>query len=251
MSQNKKNILIYSFSGLLLVSLMVMAGVKNPNRKVKNIEVDIQTNQNVLFTSEPEVLDLMTVDNGDFIMGLELDEIDPKVLERRVEANPFVSNAEVYRDIKGNLMVRVDQTKPIARIRLGGQQDKYIDERGFILPINARQTARVPLIEFDFQLPWEGNLNESPYGMQLFDLLRYIEQDAFWKAQIAHLVVAPDGDVSMYPQVTKQVIEFGAPDQFDQKFDKLMTFYKEILPVKGWNTYNRVNLKFENQIIYE
>ena len=82
-------------------------------------------------------------------------------------------------------------------------------------------------------------------------MLKYIENDAFWKAQIAHILIKKDGEIELYPQVTKQVVEFGMPEDFDGKFSKLLTFYKEILPKKGWNTYDRVNLKFENQIICE
>ena len=33
------------------------------------------------------------------------------------------------------------------------------------------------------------------------------------------------------------------------KFKKLELFYKNILPTKGWNYYESVNLKFKNQIV--
>ena len=94
-------------------------------------------------------------------------------------------------------------------------------------------------------------MNESDFGLKVFDLLRYIEQDDFWRAQIAHVLVREDGEVELYPQVTKQKIEFGEPKDFEEKFSKLMTFYKEILPRKGWNHYDRVNVKFKDQIICE
>ena len=35
------------------------------------------------------------------------------------------------------------------------------------------------------------------------------------------------------------------------KLAKLMTFYKEVLPQKGWTKYQRVNLKYEGQVIAE
>jgi len=49
--------------------------------------------------------------------------------------------------------------------------------------------------------------------------------------------------------VTGQLVEFGAPEDYEAKFSKLMVFYKEILPQKGWTKYERVNLKFEGQVI--
>ena len=59
------------------------------------------------------------------------------------------------------------------------------------------------------------------------------------------------GEVEFIPQVTKQVVEFGLPEEIDQKFKKLKIFYKEVLPREGWNKYSRVNLKYNQQIIAE
>jgi len=55
----------------------------------------------------------------------------------------------------------------------------------------------------------------------------------------------------MLPQVGNERIEFGKPERVAQKFDKLMIFYKEILPRMGWNKYSRVNLEYEGQIVAE
>jgi len=55
----------------------------------------------------------------------------------------------------------------------------------------------------------------------------------------------------LYPQVTKQMVEFGKPEDIEVKFKKLRIFYTEILPKKGWNRYEKVNLKYRDQIIAE
>lgn len=249
--EEKKNILIYSFSGLLMLSLVMFAGIKNNSRKIDQVKVEILEQDGIFFTDQLEVVDLMTDKSADYVIGVEMGALEPKILEERVEANPFVKDAQVYRDLKGNLQVKVEQSKPIARLFIDGKKDKYIDSDGRVLPVNAKHTARVPLIETAFEFSWENNLNESRYGTKVFELLKYIERNDFWRAQIAHILIKKNGEIEIYPQVTKQVVEFGMPENLDNKFSKLMTFYKEILPKKGWNTYDRVNLKFENQIICE
>jgi len=40
-------------------------------------------------------------------------------------------------------------------------------------------------------------------------------------------------------------------ETIEEKFRKLMVFYKEILPQKGWTRYERVNLKYEGQVVAE
>ena len=248
MSQEKKNILLYSFSGVLLLSLMTFSNVKHGNRKVEGIEIAIEEQEGIYFTDQMEVMDLVTLSQTDFVVGSELEDLKPKALEERVEANPFIKDAQVYRDIKGNVKVRVKQSKPIARVLMEGE-DRYIDTEGNILPVNARHTARVPLLETAFDFKWETSLHESDYGTEIFNLISFIEDSEFWKAQIAQILLTMNGEVELLPQVTKQKIEFGQPEQVEEKFEKLMIFYKEILPKKGWNTYSQVSLKFENQIV--
>jgi len=57
--------------------------------------------------------------------------------------------------------------------------------------------------------------------------------------------------ITIFPQVGDERIEFGKPDDVQEKFRKLMIFYKEILPRMGWNKYDRVNLEYEGQIVTE
>jgi cell division protein FtsQ len=65
------------------------------------------------------------------------------------------------------------------------------------------------------------------------------------------LEVTESGKVTLYPQITGQLVEFGKPNDVEMKFKKLMIFYKEILPQRGWTRYQRVNLEFEGQVIAE
>ncbi len=60
-----------------------------------------------------------------------------------------------------------------------------------------------------------------------------------------------EGKISIFPQVTGQKVEFGKAENIEEKFKKLMIFYKEILPQRGWTKYERVNLEYEGQVIAE
>jgi cell division protein FtsQ len=82
-------------------------------------------------------------------------------------------------------------------------------------------------------------------------MIHFVNESQFWKAQVAQLDINSQGDIILYPQVTGQLVEFGTSENFEEKFRKLMVFYKEILPQKGWTRYERVNLKYEGQVIAE
>jgi len=99
------------------------------------------------------------------------------------------------------------------------------------------------------QLLEKGDLRKFEEGRRLMDMIEFINHDEFWKAQVAQMDISSKEEITIYPQVTGQLVEFGTPENFELKFRKLMVFYKEVLPQKGWTKYARVNLKYDGQVI--
>jgi cell division protein FtsQ len=86
-------------------------------------------------------------------------------------------------------------------------------------------------------------------GRKLMEMIEFINENPFWKAQIAQMDISSQAEITLYPQITGQLVEFGTTENFEGKFKKLMVFYKEVLPQKGWTRYERVNLKYQGQVI--
>ena len=236
---------------VMLVSI-AFSGKRHGDREINDLIINIDNQYQNHFIDAEDIKGLINSDDGNYLLATELGMLDLKLLESRILANKFVADAEAYLDHRGNLIISVQQSRPIARIFDPVGQDFYIDDDGDILPISERYTARVMLIELENKNEFlQGNLTNSENGAKLFELIQTIDQDEFWKAQIAQIYVKKNYELQLIPQVTKQVVEFGLPEQIDQKLRKLMVFYKQILPVKGWNTYSKVSLKFENQIVCE
>jgi cell division protein FtsQ len=179
-----------------------------------------------------------------------MENLNLKALEMSLENEKFIKDAQVYKDLKGNIVVSAEQRRPVARIVRPDAPDAYIDEEGEIMPLSEKFTSRVMLITGDYtdHLVEAGMDNENADYM---DFVNLVSADPFWKAQISQIDIDDSGEIFIYPQVTKQVVEFGLPDKMETKFDKLEIFYKKILPFKGWNSYKRVNLKYLNQIVCE
>lgn len=246
-----KAILTISICSISLLGLISFSGVKHARRVIHDVLINIEQEKGNYFIDQSEVLGLLNAQNTDYVLGSKIGDIDLKLLERRVEAHAFVADAQIFHDLRGNLVVDVKQARPIARIYDPYGADKYIDDRGLVLPVNGKHTARVPLVEIEKKIDLKKAITDSKEGAELFEMLRFIDANDFWKAQIAHLVFEGSGEVTMLPQITKQKILFGKPSDLVEKFKKLEVFYKEILPNKGWNTYSLVNLKFKDQIVCE
>ena len=47
----------------------------------------------------------------------------------------------------------------------------------------------------------------------------------------------------------EQKIYFGLLTNIHEKLDNLYQFYKQVMPVKGWQTYRDISVKYNNQIV--
>jgi cell division protein FtsQ len=245
-------LVFWSLATLAAVSLVVVFSARLEAKICNHIEVQVEQPYDTYFVSEEEVIQLMTAKGTEKVIGAEFESLSLKKLENRIKSHKFVHSAVAYRDFQGNLFVRVGQKRPIARIVRPQAPDAYISESGEILPTSERFTARVMLLSGAYaDRLVKQNLTETPEGTQLLELLRFIDADPYWKAQLPQLEIDRAGYIRFYPQLTKQLVEFGKPEQLKEKFSKLKLFYQKILPARGWNTYRRVNLMYKDQIVCE
>lgn len=252
-----KDIRIKKYAVLLsigagIVLMMGFVSGEQAYKTVRDIFVHVDYRHDNYFVGKSDVLNLITMNGSDAVIGQYVDNISLKELEVRIKSHNFVEDAQVYKDHKGNLTVNVTQCKPIARIVDQKGPNAYIGENGQSLPSSAKFTARVMLIDG----PYAEKLKDADFltsakGKAYFDLIRYISGDRFWKAQIAQMTIGGNGEIVFYTQIGDQKIEFGTPDDMEEKFRKLKVFYKRVYPFKGYNYYKRVSLKFKNQIVCE
>ena len=237
---------------LMLIVLVVAVGATEYRRQTRvctRVQVAIENPGVDAFVSESEVRGLVRQEARP-ITGLPLMALDLKQLEQQIEKNPYIEQADVYYDLQGKVHVSVQQSRPMARLIHHKASDAYISTSGKLLPLSAQHTARVMLVSGDY-VPklLQGNWKQDSTNAQFLSLIQYIEKDDFWRAQIAQMDIDQAGEVTLYPQVGKQTIRFGKPADISEKFHKLELFYQQILPRKGWNYYDWVNVKYENQIV--
>lgn len=242
----------------ILAALVVLVGIiafterKQAGVAVKDITIKIDNLHANHFLDESDIMDLMQF-NADNLKGASIDEVSMKGIEKKIERQPYIKKADLYSDLKGNLVVKAELRRPIARIVRNDGADGYIAEDGTIMPVSEKFTSRVVLVSGAYvsQMLKQANMNNGEETRKIMDLINRIRENEFWHAQIAQLDIDGGSRVTFFPQVGDEKIEFGKPENFDVKFKKLMIFYKEILPRTGWNKYNRVNLEYEGQIITE
>ncbi len=178
-----------------------------------------------------------------------LDEI-----EMLLEHKSAIRKSDAYIGADGLLKVEVTQRRPVLRIQTanGGF---YIDDTQYIFPLVESFTSYVPIITGNIPVKLkEGFRGEVSYADKewiesIIRLGEYLDRHPLWNAQIQQIYVEDNGDFSFYTAVGDQKIIFGAIEDIDYKFAKLKTYYKQIVPVYGWERYDQVNLKFSDQIV--
>lgn len=242
----------------IVASVAVLFGIIAFTERMKGevtvgaIRISLENVHDNHYLEEKDVMKLMRLD-VDNLRGTSLSKVNFSGVEDRIRQSPYVRHAEVYSDLKGNLIVKVSLRRPVARIVQSDGPDAYVGEDGTIMPVSDRFSSRVILVSGAFvpELLKLGNVHDREEGRQLMHMLEIIREDPFWNAQIAQLDVDSKTRVNMYLQVGDEVVEFGKPADCETKFRKLAIFYKEVLPSVGWNRYNRVNVEYAGQVVAE
>ncbi len=235
-----------------VLSLIAFTEKQQAGSACRDIAIDLDNHHENHYLDEGDILRLVEKLNPG-IRGASFDRIDFKAIESKLEYDRHIEDAQTFKDLKGNLVVRVELRRPVARIVQENAPDAYIAEDGVIMGVSDRYNSRVVLISGPYaaRIAQAHRVQDVPGGSQLLEMIEFIRDDAFWNAQIAQVDIAADGKMTLLPQITGQRVEFGMADGYEEKLRKLMIFYKEILPQRGWTRYERVNLEYNGQIIAE
>ena len=84
---------------------------------------------------------------------------------------------------------------------------------------------------------------------ELLEILNFIREDKFWISQLVQIYFNQNQEFEFIPRVGAHQILFGNTDNLELKFRNLNTLYENGLAYEGWNKYEIINLKYNNQVI--
>jgi cell division protein FtsQ len=229
--------------------VVVMGFVSGEADKVvcTRIEVNISDTLQSRFVTEADVRQMLE-QSGIPLQGYSMGEIQTRKLEALLEENPYISNAEVCKDISGRIEVLVDQRIPLIRVMPDGEPGFYLDREGYVLPLSSRYTAQTILVTGHVDVPDGEQLSEDQ-GNDVLQFSLYLAEHPLWSAQIVQVYVNQSGEYELIPRVGGHLILFGDLDQWERKLRNLELLYRQGLSKYGWNTYETINLKYTNQVI--
>ncbi len=219
------------------------------------IDIDYETENRFISETDVENQIVTKADTGDLLLS----NFDVNHIEEKLNNDPSIKDAQVYKTVNGKLIVNVKQRRPIVRV-FSKNGSYYIDENGSLMPLSNKYAARLLIVSGDLNEPFAkrykfnyNNLSDSLVDKTILDdiykLANFIDKSEFWKAQIEQIAVNKVSEFELIPKVGNHKIVFGGTSNLEGKFEKLMIFYKKGLSKTGWNEYSEINLKYKNQVV--
>jgi cell division protein FtsQ len=235
---------IFVFLFLILISVYLVIAVTVLNGKpvgqtCSGMELVINDSIDYGFISKREVLRLLNSKKLSPI-GKNIGDINIRQLEDELKQHPLIGNAECYHTPGNRIGIEITQRIPILRVMAANGEHYYIDEKGKTMPI-PNSAANVAIVT--------GYVDKAFATKELYEFGMFLQEHPLWKAQIQQINVTPAKELELVPQVGDHIIFLGKPNNYENKFERLKTFYKKGLNEIGWNKYSRISLEFENQII--
>lgn len=193
------------------------------------------------FVTPAEVRSLLAEWKLDSV-GIPLQTIDTQRIEESLEGIDNIEHANAERLADRRLRLTVTPMQPVARVFDARGGSYYINRQGKRLTANARFRIDVPIIT--------GSFDSVRTPVSLLPLINRISSDSAWNAIVSHVAVEPrTRDVLLIPMIRGHVINLGDPDDIDDKLKRVMLMYHKVMPVKGWNYYDTISVKWRGQVV--
>jgi cell division protein FtsQ len=165
--------------------------------------------------------------------------------------------------VGGEMSIKIKQRRTIARIVNLLNESYYIDDRGMLMPWSEEYTSPVILANGNFADSYAALYHQSLDAISadsalktptklddIWQITKRIDADTFLRAQMVQLYVSPDNGFELIPRIGNHIIVLGDISDLDEKFKKLIIFYRDGIDRTGnWNDYTLIDLQYKNQIV--
>jgi cell division protein FtsQ len=243
----KKLLKLFGFLVLVIfiTGTLAFTSIESRNIICSDIQVVFNTDETINVDKDKIIRLVKTTDKK--VLVKTLNQINSEIIEEEIEKLPAVLRADVYKlmvsdkgAFKGVLVVKIKHREPVMRV-ITSSESYYLDKYGVKIPVSTSYATNVPVTS--------GSVSETFAVEQLLPFILYIEENDFWKAQIQQVYVEDDGDVLLSPLVGGHIIELGDLDNYREKLQIMRAFYKQVLVKNNWDKYEKVSLKYNNQVV--
>ena len=222
----------------------IIAGVWWSNQQAaagvcRNISIEITNSHSMDFVSQGSVYNMLnTYDLNP--EGKSLPEINTQKIEDMLNNSEYIEKAECILMSNNDIHIAVTQLIPVLRV-FDGNDSYYLNKVGKDMDAKGRFHADVPVVT--------GRFADKKDALYIMPILQYVNEDETLRDLVTMYEVKDEHNVIIVPRIAGHLVNFGDTTNIENKFAKLTKFYKEVMPVKGWQTYDLITLKWSHQIV--
>lgn len=220
----------------VIAGLYAFSNERSVRKKTHGIHIEFVGDQN-LYLTQGTVNKLLIQKFGN-LENVPKEKLALNSIEKTIEANKMVKNAQVFLSVNGKLASKIVQRRPIGRIE--GDSKFYLDEDGKRMPMSSSHSARVPIITG--QITGE-SLKDA------YKILNFINADEFLRKNVIGIHVKAEGRYQLRFRTEQFTVNLGGADNLEEKFNKFKAFYTKANRDDTLENYDIVSLEFNNQVV--
>ena len=168
--------------------------------------------------------------------------INLQKIEDRLSGVVNIESAMVERMPDNTIRLTLMPMIPMARVFDFKGNSYYINRDGKRLTANARYHIDVPVIS--------GNFDSIHSPASLIPLVECLHSDPQWNTITSQVMVDPHTrDIILVPLIRGHVVNLGDTSDIPDKLTRVMTMYRKVMPIKGWEYYDTISVKWAGQVV--
>lgn len=230
---------------LLVLASMLVAGIlwarsRKADELCRRVKVEIVNSDSTQFVTEQGVMGELA-QSGIKVVGKPMWQINAARIEEVLGKSEYLENVECVKARDGQLLIRASQLVPVMRVFDGDGVSYYVNAAGKRMNASAFYHSDVPVVQ--------GHFTQHFPPTRLLPLVSYVEHDSLLRTLVTMYTVRDSNNVFLVPSIYGHVVNMGPVEDIENKFEKLKLFYREVMPAKGWETYDTISVKWSHQVV--
>jgi cell division protein FtsQ len=235
----------------VLIIVFFFAIARKKNGDIQATEIKILDDEASRFLTDTEVRNIVMKRIGYSFEGRAIQNTNLKSIERQLELDPFIEEADVYIDARNKIHLDVKQCSPIVRVLVSDGRSYFLDAKGAFIPAGENDlTARVLVVTGNTGAYSEGYKKTKDHvAHKILQLVKIINENEFWSKGSEQIYVTENQEFVLVPKIGNYLVDLGTLEDLPIKLQRLETFYKNGLTTLGWERYSRLSVKYKNQVV--
>ncbi len=228
---------------------ILIAAINAKNSSLcQGLEIEINRGGKAMLLNKKDIISTLENEGLKNLSNKKIASFDLLKMEGMLRKNCWIRDVQLYFDNNQKLKIQIQERQPVVRLFTVSGNSYLLDSGGAQMVVPEKTAFRLPVFT-GYPVEKFGLRKDSAMDHQIRDLALFLDKDSFWSNQIQEVNISASKTFIMTPLVGNQKIVFGDGSDYENKFHRLLVFYKQVLSQTGFEKYTGINLAYANQVI--